>query len=292
MAENKKINPDLTKSVFWTKRPGERPIPNVNSYKFLIRPFWLTTNNPNRTITIPAGGPSAPTPMTVSQEGPMECVFVQGRRTAPCTIEIEDTAARRRWMNRPCHINTVMGSGQRPYILPHWVFLEQRRSLTISATDLSGLANQLEFYLSGIRYYEQSAPRGIFDEIKAAKISENLVMTPYWLTSDVPIVLNPSEIRSVNFSINAEGHLEIKKIMSVSDQPFHYEIKDSRSRASLMSGTISNVGGAGTAEYPHILPTSYLAERDTVMEVVFTNDSAVFSNTIYFTFGATRIYVR
>jgi hypothetical protein len=277
--------------IIWRKDPNEKPYAVLNQYKFFVQPFQLTTDAPNRTINFLANQMSAPTPMTVGQEGPVEIHFVQCRRAFDCLVRIEDVGSRRALMNRDCHIRTVAGSGQRPYILPKNFFLEQRRTLLWTFTDISGNANLVEPVLEGVRFYKQSAPGSILDDMIASKIAQQMVTTPYWLTTDTNVVLTPSEQRTVLCTVGGEGHLSIKKLMVISDEPLDYTIRDARSQRSLSSGNINAVTGAGNAEYPHIFPITFLVERNSVIEVVLTNLSAVNNNTVYWTFGGTRIYV-
>jgi len=234
---------------------------------------------------------SAPTPMTVSQEGPVEAHYVECRKAFPCLVRIEDVGSRRMLMNRDCHIDTVAGSGQRPYILPRNFFLEQRRTLLWTFTDISNNANLAEPVLEGVRFYKQSAPGSILENMIEAKIAQQMVTTPYWLTTDTNVVLNPGETRVVLCTIGGEGHMSIKKLMVISDEALDYTISDARTLRALSSGAINAVTGAGNAEYPHIFPITYLVERNSVIQVTLTNLSAVNFNTVYWTFGGTRIYV-
>lgn len=74
-------------------------------------------------------------------------------RTGPALITIKDAATERQWMNTAIHVDNLFGNSQFPNILPAPRFVWRGSVINITAQDISGQANTINFVFSGEKLY-------------------------------------------------------------------------------------------------------------------------------------------
>jgi hypothetical protein len=269
----------------------------VNPAKRYTKPFWLTTDPV--TVSIAGGGSSDPIPMIVDQTGHFEIAYMTYIATGDFLLTIFDAGRRYTWMNRPIHIQTIAGTGQRPLILPESYFLnvaKGSRMLTVQFTDLSGAPNDIRLVLHGRRYLYNEAPAEIskyFEEYFSTKERTSV----FFLTTEkalTNILTGTSD--NTEFRVTSDAYFEIIKLTAFAHKhgdpttPAVYEFKltEYASGRALMPGYVRGELGFGTAQYPFIPYESYLLERDYRIRLDITNLSA-FDGDFYFTLIGRRV---
>ena len=110
-------------------------------------PFWYTN-----TVTLDANGSSS---FTISTN--MDSAFliqkITGTRTGAATINIIDGATSRAWMDRPMHIDNIVGNSQYPNIMTAPRFVPRGSVVNVQLTDLSGEENVIELIFHGQKLY-------------------------------------------------------------------------------------------------------------------------------------------
>ena len=264
----------------------------INELKHYVFPNYLISDVGQ--IVVPAGGTSAPTGFTVTQEGPEEITLFTGQTTANVMVMIQDIAANRFIMNREIHWLTMVGVGMRPFILPQTMMLHQRRSLVATFRDLAAGGANVDLVMGSRRFYPTAAGSPKLDDYIEKKLERFGVSTPYFLTTDAAVNFAALGTQTFRMSVGPEGHFCGYKLMFLTDivGAFTFTLQDAETGRNLMNG-LGNVGlvnsadGIGTAQWPYILPEPWFIERNGAVNITIT---AAAAGNVWFTIGGIRIY--
>ena len=255
------------------------------------REFKLNPNPPNNIINLAALGTTSLVPLGARDDGHLILKKILADRTGPCTILLHDNARGIDLMNNPVHIDTIVGNGGLPALLPETLFVPATGSLQVAFTDISGLPNTIEFAFSGAKIYHNDAPQDALKELLGAK---ELITFPYWMTPNAGVFTIPANVGGAGVStqfidVSTDFDFELIKINAVSTELFRYEIRYHGDSWSNNAQTHSNVG-TGTGQLPHVVENT-LIKRGEQLELRFTNLSPINPNIVYFTMVGRGIVV-
>jgi len=291
------VNPQTGEQVYdaKTKKPTTQNIVYVNPAKRYVIPYWLPTDP--HVVTVPANQNSGPIPMKIDQStGHFEIFYFEAKSDGPFTFTIFDEGHRVYLMNRPVHVNTVTGDGRQPFILPETMFINVARGtrqLTVVLYDLSGQENDIEFVCVGRRFMYKDAPVEIFSDF-FEYYGDKERSTLFMLTTEEPILqLAGGASVDIEFRVTSDSFFEVMKMTRATcpeNADFEMLLREFGSGKSF-SPENSPVNGSlqwGDGNFPHILPESYLFERDYRILGTLTNLENVPVN-YYFTMTGRRI---
>jgi len=271
----------------------------VNPAKRYVKPYWLNGTVP--TTVVPAGAVSDPITFTVDNQGHFEWFYIVGHSDAPYTLTIFDTGRRRFLMNREIHSDTIVSptniagallTGGRPHILMESYFInveQAQRALQIQFRNLDTVnPNTIRLAFVGRRYYYREATPEIKEEFRQrfmAKERTNI----YFVTTDRPISLAAGATDRFTITSTDEADFEFLKMMAVSTGAFTWKLIDKSSGREFSPSVLRDVQGWGTADFPFILPESFLIERNYqfLLEVTNLTDE---QNDIFVTLHGRRLY--
>lgn len=267
----------------------------INPPKRHVRAYTIQAED-NPVVTVPANG-RATARFAIDTQGHFEWLKTVFRATSDeVLINIFDEGRRRDLMNEPCHLATIAGDAQRPFLLPESYFLNTEngpRSIMVEFEDLSGAENNVELALLGRRWYHSESPPEVQREMRDffQKRERNNV---YWLTpqNDVTLPANgrlEGQQAPLLVATN-EADTEIFKFMvhPVNAQ-FEFQIRELRSNRALSSGFVDGRNGFGDGRFPYILPESLLLERNYELRIDLRDISGTEQN-LFFTAATRRLY--
>jgi hypothetical protein len=219
-----------------------------------------------------------------------------GTDVSNVTVLMKEVGEVRQFMNRPIHIRTIAGPATTPLLLREPFMFKSQHNVSIQFQKVSGGPTTLRFYLDGVRYYPWSpefmakpqAHRDLTNIIRAWYKRRNYV-TPFWLTTDTPVELDANGTAQFFSKIGDDGHVELFTYAAVSDGNFRIEISEPKTKQTLMNGEITQRNGIGTANFPTLLPSSYLLPAGYRLRYVITDLSGA-PNQIFWTMGGRKIF--
>ena len=152
-----------------------QPAVIVNPLKDYVRPFWLSTDEPNENLAVPASGSSAPTNLTVTAEGHFEGAYFTSFRSDPMTILMNYPGKRMNLMNREIHLDTIAQLGETPFILPETLWVPAIRSINVTFRNLTANPATVRFVCHGRRWYHYEAPQDLALKIQAPGLGEDML---------------------------------------------------------------------------------------------------------------------
>jgi len=293
-----KVNPQSGKQIYdpATQKPVTQQVIYVNPAKRYVTPYWLTTD-PDR-VVVPGNGNSGKIPMKIDQfPGHFEMFYFLAMSEGPFAFKIYDEGNRVQLSNRAVHANTVTGNARQPFILPETYFINVARgshTLTVVFYDLSGQENTIQFVAVGRRFNYKEAPTDIFKdffEYYGDMERSNLFM----LTTTEPIAsLAAGASVDLEFRVTSDSFFEVMKLTAAS---YPENVNFETELAEMGSGRRFAPEGAfvdgslqwGNGNFPHILPESYLFERDYRITGQITNLDAQQEADFYLTMTGRRI---
>ena len=78
---------------------------------------------------------------------------ITGTRTGAALVNIVDGSTNRAWMDRPMHIDNVVGNSQFPNILPAPRFVHRGSVVSVQVQDLSGASNTIDITFHGVKLF-------------------------------------------------------------------------------------------------------------------------------------------
>lgn len=263
----------------------------INGIKEFVPPFVLTPDDPNQRVTLAAAVNDTETVvMSVSQEGPVQIMnwtMQSNRFTAvadhEATIDIYDSSANRHFMNRPIHLNTMMGTPGFPGLLPEWLFLHENRSLRIQFQNIFANENTLRLNGQGRRFYKSSARAGDLED-RINKILERQAMThTFYLTTTEEISdlaygdsdtwkFDPTTEWFVVYKVTSLAY-DTQRSEMVDSDAFNIRFQDAKTGRDISNDTLSSDLITGTGLYPWVLPESWLIppKKEMTVEIENTN---------------------
>ena len=259
-----------------------------NDLLFQVRPYYLVpsnasinANNPEQ-IQMNGNAASAAVPMYVVDEGAFEGSLLSCQKTSACLVSIYDNTRQRFLTGRPCHVDTIFGTGALPFILPESIFLEKRQALQVICTDLSGQDNDIRPVIGGQRIFSDRIRDPKVDKYLQGRMLRARYMLPYMCPLDEEPSLTALQAnQEYYFTQDSVGHFEVKKITFSSTGAFKFKIVDETGQ-EIMRDWVHSTAGIGTAAQPYIFYSSFVIRAGGVVKFIFT-DLSNDANTIYMT---------
>jgi len=284
----------------FVRNAGGKLVPNPS--KLDVQSFYLVPDNPNNPVTVGAGATSPPILFTVGQDGPFEGFYLTHEKTNQTlmTVDIYDEAARRHLMNRPVHIDTIMGQtltavgpragGIGPHLFAETLFMQTSRSLSMTFVD-GAAGNTVWPSVVGRRFYNYANPSESMAMAVEKRGARARFSTPYFLTTTEDVsVAGAATGQQFFLQVTPEAHFEWFKLMVVSTGAFSFRLYDARNNRAITNDFIHVSAAAGQASFPMVLPEPILYQANTRLRLEI-NELSGAANDIYFTMGGRRIYV-
>ena len=259
-------------------------------------PFNLLTNVPNNAVSVTALRQAGPIIMSVSKDGPMAISKLSCQRSGTAKVELilqDGSGPGIPLMNSPCHIDAILGSGQKPYILPQPLFLDENHVLNAFFSDLSGETNTIRINAGGARFLKDlQDPDGKL--ARERMLRRQYVSMPYFYTTyNGPVVLAAPAASAGNgiFEIAANAWFEIHQISYVATSPlFNIDLYNQATGESLINAP----GGQhykiparlmlGDNNFPFKLHEPWMIGPGQKLIAEMTNDSGA-ENTVHLVLG-------
>lgn len=127
---------------------GDYPRKNVLPYMYQFR---LTTAE----ATALAALGTARATIKVSADASFVARYITGASTGDYTVFLRTDSSDRQLMDDPVHSATVVGSGERPFILPKPLLMAPNTTVTFTLQDLSNAVNEVYVTLCGFKVYRR-----------------------------------------------------------------------------------------------------------------------------------------
>ena len=292
---------ELVRDKFRSKAfPAGKPLGyEWNNLPRFVKPYYLALENQSANaanpeqIVMAANAASAPIGMRITHEGPFEGGYLMYDRdsvdSGACLIDLTDTHRRHRITARPCHVDTIMGDGTRPSIIPESIWIERRQNIQFQATDLTGAPNAIRPYIAGQRFFLEQARDEHLDAYSFGRSFRARYMLPYFAPTDKDIEMVGDDTLEWQFTQDGRGHFEVMKINYVSTGDFRFKIRDEVG-TELTQNWVHNTAGLGTARDPFMTYGSWFITASGI--VTFTiEDLSGTANKIYLTLLGRILFV-
>jgi len=212
----------------------------VNKKRLLEVPYYLLPNPPFNSVAMAANQGSLPTPMTLSGEGPVQILGSTAQRTGVCRvfISLQDGDSTQALMNGSIHVDTIFGGFgpglTRPYFWPEALYLDEGRSLILTASDISGSANAIRPCFLCSRYLGWESDPGLV-RIRNRMEGKQYLSRPFFYTfNSGPITLPGGAAGVGEIDIGQDHHFEMFQLSAVSTGAFSMNIVDANKGESLV----------------------------------------------------------
>ena len=270
----------------------------INPCKPFVRAYWIPGTPPDGTAvaSLLAGG-SAMLDFVIDDQGHFDWKTLVGVSTGPYVLQFFDVGKNKELQNRPVHSSLIVGSAQRPFVLPEPYFFnvgDSQRNLRCKITDISGAPNTVRLSLHGRRFYHKDADPDVAQAMRkyfaGGEKPYSYFLTP--LESDpntgAPPVLAAGGKLALTLQSDAGADTELKKWMAVSTGAFTVNIFDRSKNKFLMNDVIPNSDIFGNAEFPFIPADSFLLERQKYL-IFYLQDLSGAPNTVYIAAAGRRL---
>jgi len=226
----------------------------VKPYTLVPRNADLNPTDPEQ-IIVPASGQSADVTLEMIDEGLFEGAYLTAQfkndNTPAMLVELIDNQRKVSLTGRPCHVETVIGNGQRPFVLPESLPIDKRQPIIARFYDLSGQENDVRFQIHGQRMYSEQIRDPKLDAYIERRQERNRHMSMYLCPLDLDPTIAAGATGDYYYTNDYNIFFEVRKIMAWSSGAFMYQIIDEKSNG-MQSGWIHSTGGVGVAQYPFI----------------------------------------
>lgn len=270
----------------------------IHPCKPFVRAYWIPGSPPDGTaVAALAAGGSAQLDFVIDDQGHFDWKTLVGVSTGPYVLQFFDVGKNRELQNRPVHSSLIVGSAQRPFVLPEAYFFnvgDSQRNLRCKITDISGSPNTVRLSLHGCRFYHKDADPDVAMAMRkffgGGEKPYSYFLTP--LEGDpntsLPPVLPANGKLTLTLQSDAGADTELKKWMAVSTGPFTVNIFDRAKNKFLMNDVIPNSDIFGNAEFPFIPADSFLLERQKYL-IFYLQDLSGSPNTVYIAAAGRRL---
>jgi hypothetical protein len=221
------------------------------------------------------------------------------------TVRIRDVAYRRQLMNRPIILNHVFGTNLQPFFLTESILLEGQQTMEFAFFNNSVAGNAIYRMALESRKLQASA---LANEVTTDEIGllrqRKTFLNPYWLTNDrqhpYPLVIPAGGQLNVTFKTTRDYFLILQYIMCQAvttgvagdvQELISFTIRDPRTGRPLSNQPITLNNGAGTSQFPFVLPTALMVDPITSIDVTFNNLVTDQPTEVWFCFFGTGIFV-
>lgn len=203
------------------------------------------------------------------------------------TISLKDLGDMTQFMNQPIHILNFAGTAQLAAKMPEPLFLPSKHALQAKYAKTSGIATTMRHFFDGKLFMPFNTDLIGYPEDKRAMLTLLSKLTerrrhifPFWLTTDLPVVVPANGTLEVETAVGDDGHFEATHIIATSTGEFTVNILNPETKQAFTNGQLSSAAGIGTAQNPQKLATSWLIPAGKKLRFQFTDTSGS-SNTIH-----------
>ena len=270
----------------------------INPVKPFVRAYWIPGVPPDGSaVTVLAANGKQTIDFVIDDQGHFDWKYLVGQSTGAYVIKFFDVGRNRELQNRPVHSSLIVGSAQRPFLLPEAYFFnvgDSQRVMRCEIRDISGSTNTVRLALHGRRFYHKDADPDVALEMQKVFGSGEKTYS-YFLTpmefdpvTGAPPVIAANGKRTFTMQSDAGADTEIVKLMAVSTGNFSVSIFDRSKNKYIMNDVVINGNAFGNAEFPFILADSYLLERQKYLLFYLTDLSGA-PNTVYMAAAGRRL---
>jgi hypothetical protein len=277
-----------------------RPVPGVviNPAKPFVRAYWIPGTGPDGSVavTLAANG-SALLDFVIDDQGHFDWKYLMGDSDGEYVLQFFDVGKNRELQNRPVPASLIVGSAQRPFVLPESYFFnvgDSQRNLRCKITDISGSQNVVRLALHGRRFYHKDADPDVALAMRKyfgqgeKPYSYFLVPLENDPNTGAPPTLPALGTLTLTLQSDAGADTELKKWMASSTGAFEVNIFDRSKNKFLMNDFIPSNDIFGNAEFPFIPADSYLLERQKYL-IFYLRDLSGQTNTVYIAAAGRRL---
>lgn len=226
----------------------------VKPYTLVPRNADLNPTDPEQ-IIVPASGQSADVMLDMVDEGIFEGAYFTAQYlddAAPAMlVELIDNQRRVSLTGRPCHVTTVIGTGQRPFVLPESLLIDKNQPIICRFYDLSGNENKVRFQIHGQRMYSEQIRDARLDAYIKRRQERNRHMSMYLCPLDVDPTIAAGATGDYYYTNDSNIYFEVRKIMVYATGAFKYFVFDEKNNG-MQTGWLHSQGALGVAQYPFI----------------------------------------
>ena len=219
-----------------------------------------------------------------------------GTAAANFTVLFTEIGDTRQLMNFPCHIRTIAGTALQPAILREPMIVPSRHVIQAVFTKIAGGATNIRMALGGRQYFPWAPEflryKSEGEDLKGrirAMMERRLTVSPFWLTTDGPMVLGGGAQADFLLKPGNDAQFEAFAIAAVSTGAFAWSLEDAKTFSTLMNGQVTSVNATGNALFPTIFSTPYVLPADKRFRLRVLDLSGN-PNTIWFTIWGRKIY--
>ncbi len=270
----------------------------INPVKPFVRAYWIPGAAPDgQAVTTLAANGRAKVDFLVDDQGHFDWKYLMGESDGAYVLKFFDVGRNRELQNRPVHSSLIVGSAQRPFLLPEAYFFnvgDSSRMLQCEIRDISGSQNEVRLALHGRRFYHKDADPDVAMKMQEVFGSGEKTYS-YWLVPEefdavtgAPPVIAANGKRTFTLQSDAGADTELVKWMAVSTGDFSVSVFDRAKNKFLMNDVVVNGNAFGNAEFPFILADSFLLERQKYLLFYLTDLSGA-PNTVYLAAAGRRL---
>ena len=197
------------------------------------------------------------------------------------SVQIDDQAYRRRYMNRDILVNHIFGTPGNPLFLPQPIWLENQQVLIFQFLNNSIVgAATFRQLMEGRTFQAQSLSRSEVTQLIGKKRREAVFFNPFWLTSDNPIII-PAGGQTTAFFSNARDYYLLLRYIIRSwistgiagdvNEAFTVRFFDATNNRPLMNQPMTANMMGGNSNFPYVLPQPWSIEPVTSIRADFQN---------------------
>jgi hypothetical protein len=231
----------------------------VKPYTLVPRNADLNPTDPEQ-IVVPAAGQSADVTLAMVDEGLFEGAYLTAqyetsqRADIPAPLMLVELIDNQRHVSltgRPCQVQTVIGTGQRPFVLPESLPIDKQQPIICRFYDYSGAESKVRLQIHGQRLYSEQVDDPRLDAYIRRRQERNRRMSMYLCPLDTDPTIGAGLTQDVYYTNDSNIYFEVRKITYVSTGAFKFRIIDEKSN-EMQSGWVYSTGAIGTAQYPFI----------------------------------------
>jgi hypothetical protein len=267
----------------------------LNEAKRYVKNSFLTPDISQLPIAIPAApsatipSQSAPVIIEGGEDAITEIYASMGEHAAAVlpdvqdrmTVEILDTAYRRKLMNRPIPVNHVFGDNLQPLFWPESSALLQQQTMAWTFFNNSTAGpTDFQFLLDGGKYQASVLLNPQVTERIAEIRRRKPFLTPLWITTPDRILIGTGATVDIFFRITRDifffpftrmGFTLMQGAGAVLQDNYLAQVFDAKTDRPLQNQPVLESCFVGTAQFPKVLPHSIVVEPNTSIRMKIQN---------------------
>ena len=200
------------------------------------------------------------------------------------TLEIQHLYDRRQLTNGPIHARTIVGSGQRPFVLPEEIFLPASNSLQFTFANLAAAPFTTRFAGISTRMYHVEAERGGLQPPAIGRPTNVAFLTSR--VTPIAVAGGVGAFTDTFIDVPEDAEFMVEKITHFETTApaleFLYIITDPATGRMWSNGPVHSEVGSGNGEFPFKLPEPTIVGRRNSIPLRIINIQGA-ALTVYFT---------